>query len=516
MISYTGAGGLASRPAETRLVLLPISILFLAAAILAGRRRMGSRPAYLVEVAATLAALAAALVISRLDVPASAEALPFAEISQFALRFALSPAVSVLEVTYLAWLAATALRTERLPHADPPGRSIWLIHAGLVGLALLAANLPTLAVVWVAMGLSERWVRRHGTASSSTTFIGIAPGDVVLTVLLLTGAILGSSGSETLAAMASLAIVLAAIGRIAAADRGASSSEAERGVVTSSELAIAGALPGFALLAHWWPESSAVAASPLLASAAAIVGLAAAVFHWGGTSPVPRRRSWIALWLALAVAAGALGDGTVPGVAGAVAMLGIGFWRGEEVLRLRRIHLGAGGLVASGIPYLAAGAVLAGLAAQGAGLLAAGILSMGIGVSRFWGEWTWRPRPAEGSAVHGQVQFLVAAAVLVGAAVWTYAAVLPPSPPWAEAGFVLVISAVASVARRWASPARLGRLERALRWPDGRGLVASLRPGLEAMLGAVRNVRDVLEGDASLLWAFVIVLIAFVLLRSPS
>jgi hypothetical protein len=39
---------------------------------------------------------------------------------------------------------------------------------------------------------------------------------------------------------------------------------------------------------------------------------------------------------------------------------------------------------------------------------------------------------------------------------------------------------------------------------------------MEAVLQGARAVRDVLEGDASLLWAFVIVLIALVLLRGPA
>ncbi|HMK07694.1 MAG TPA: hypothetical protein VK449_01565, partial [Anaerolineales bacterium] len=110
----------------------------------------------------------------------------------------------------------------------------------------------------------------------------------------------------------------------------------------------------------------------------------------------------------------------------------------------------------------------------------------------------------------------LAAATAVVVAVIIYARLhgLSPAASMGATAASLVVCAAAALAWRRIPQGGRDRMGRGLRWPRSarvsRGTAAALAP----VEGFVRGVRDVLEGDAALLWALVVVVVGLLLLRA--
>lgn len=88
-----------------------------------------------------------------------------------------------------------------------------------------------------------------------------------------------------------------------------------------------------------------------------------------------------------------------------------------------------------------------------------------------------------------------------------------PSPTPAAAPLAVALGCIATWSWRRVGLARRSRWARALRGPDATVLRQAAGVLVAPLTGLVRGARDVLEGDAALLWALVVVVVAFLLLR---
>jgi hypothetical protein len=143
----------------------------------------------------------------------------------------------------------------------------------------------------------------------------------------------------------------------------------------------------------------------------------------------------------------------------------------------------------------------------------AGVVGLGLISSSFLWQ-VFRPRDSEREG--SRPGYAAVAAALVGVvAVLLYVRLKPvvtdPALP-----ALLVSSSVALTVSliTWRIPARRRtRMARALRWPSAmRRTGESFGPTATAG-GFVRGIRDILEGDASLLWALVVVVVGLLLLQ---
>lgn len=500
------------------MVFLPSAILLLAAATMAVWRRISPRMLYLVEVGGAFAALGAALVLARIEPPDVVLALSFDGAQAYGLRFAPSSDTKVLLVGLTAWVAASALG--RRWTAEALGRSAvasWLAHAAIIGLGLMAANIPALLLGWTAIGISEHWLSRpRGASVGGLAGPVIAGADVLVVVLVLSAAVLGVVQSTgVFVSLSFLALLTAAVVRVVASERAAETLREGPGP-QASDIAVAGAIPAFAVLSMWASGDGNRSPMPLLPFVCALLALTAAAFHWGGSQPSGRRRSWFTIWFALALAAGTPG---MFGGAGAAMVLGVGLWpAGTSARAVHSARTLLGGMLAIGVPYLVGAVVLAGIGEISSPVRIVLMMAMGLSVSRFWRDLVVRPPSSSGrdGTRATTIPVVLSTVVLAGAAAWSYVALRPAEPPWIGAAVVLVASAVGAIGFRLARPGNLERLERALQWPETRGVRQGVNAALDAGLRGARAVRDVLEGDASLLWAFVIVLIGLVLLGRPA
>jgi hypothetical protein len=179
-------------------------------------------------------------------------------------------------------------------------------------------------------------------------------------------------------------------------------------------------------------------------------------------------------------------------------------------------------LTTAGIPLLVGALVLgvlgvAGESGEPAPIQWVGVLGMGALSSRFLYEALYSIQGGPAGRPASAVAFLalVVTAVL-GVVLFVYLQPISPVPSTlavvvglgAAAGGAAALSVVPIEGR--------SRLERSLRWPRSLDLSRVAR-GLEVPTGAAaRGVRDLLEGDASLLWAFVVLIIGFLLLRGST
>jgi hypothetical protein len=125
-------------------------------------------------------------------------------------------------------------------------------------------------------------------------------------------------------------------------------------------------------------------------------------------------------------------------------------------------------------------------------------------------------RPRSPKAGDGGPGFSAASAGLIGVlGIILYLRLRPlvPAPSFAA---ILVSSSVALMVALigWRIPAhRRTRIARALRWPSVMRRSGESFGPTAAAGGFVRGIRDILEGDASLLWALVVVVVGLLLLQ---
>jgi hypothetical protein len=137
--------------------------------------------------------------------------------------------------------------------------------------------------------------------------------------------------------------------------------------------------------------------------------------------------------------------------------------------------------------------------------LSSRLLHDGLSAARVGGAET---APAARSAIATVVMAVFSAGM--------FAYLRPVGPPPASLAIVvsLAIMVVGVVSAGAISSEGRARLARSLRWPRSVDLSRGGRAIGLALERAARGLRDVLEGDASLLWAFVVLLVGFLAVRA--
>jgi len=188
---------------------------------------------------------------------------------------------------------------------------------------------------------------------------------------------------------------------------------------------------------------------------------------------------------------------------------------GELVGRVAAI---IGALTSVGIPYLV-GAMLLGVLSTpgesnwGASLRWLGILGMGMLSSKLLRDGLARVRGGETTAA-GRPSIAAVLMAVFSAGMFVYLRPIGPPPSTLAIAASLAIMVVGAVSAAAVSSERRDRLARSLRWPRSLDLSLAGRAIGGFLEKAARGLRDVLEGDASLLWAFVVLLIAFLVVRA--
>jgi hypothetical protein len=183
-----------------------------------------------------------------------------------------------------------------------------------------------------------------------------------------------------------------------------------------------------------------------------------------------------------------------------------------------RIGAGIAGLIVAGIPGLVGAVFFGGVAPSGSATLLGWVAVIGAGLiaSTIWlGVIT----PAEDATTPSfPVPSLVAAALMLVLAVFLYFRLrgLVPSPIPVAAPVALTVGAAGAWIWARVTAPRRSRWARALRWPTSIALRRRMAGVVEPVEAVVRGVRDVLEGDASLLWALVVVVVGFLLLQGAT
>jgi hypothetical protein len=504
-------------------------LLLLGSLLLAVWRPSARRVAWLTEVGFTVAALVASLFLRR-SIPTSVEFdyLPPGLSASLGVGLELTSWSWSLLVGALVFMLAQTLKTEPVTqHKSVAERSAWLGFAGFLALSILAANILALVLTWTLVLVAQAW-RARATETESVPTWGFFSGVdlAALACLLAAGAVSVDDSSPTFQPAVVFALLVGAGGfRLASGLRLGRSipspamGDGERlrigGLTAVSVLAMAAAgigQEGARLLDGW-----------LILFGAAVVLLTAASL-WLAPKGEVQPHVWIlSLTGAAALAAGVSppnaelafsASGAVLIVVAALAGGGAG---GDLAGRVGAI---IGALTSAGIPYLV-GAMLLGVLSTpgerywGASLRWLGVLGMatlsskllhdGLSAARVGGAET---APAARSAI---------AAVLVSVfSAGMFAYLRPFGPPPATLAIVisLAIMVVGVVSAAAISSEGRARLARSLRWPRSVDLSRGGRAIGLVLERAARGLRDVLEGDASLLWAFVVLLVGFLAVRA--
>jgi len=175
-------------------------------------------------------------------------------------------------------------------------------------------------------------------------------------------------------------------------------------------------------------------------------------------------------------------------------------------------------LLTVGLPGLV-GAVLFGVVVptgQASPLGWIGIIGLGLLASAFLTD-AFRTRASSTPQATSPLSTLAAGLMVVLGAILYFRLHASVSPPAVLATFAaLAVSLSTSLLWARVPPSRRARMSRAMRWPGSftpSTRVAALAGPVE---GFVRGGRDVLEGDASLLWALVVVVVALLLLQGSA
>lgn len=462
----------------------------------------------------------ALVLIARPESPGSgAASMPLLDPAKTGTAFAGGASQWALQVAFMAWIVASATMGRRDREAEPTRqRAAWLVYVALVSLAIGAASLQALVLVWAALGVAERWVSGDPTAPGwPVPVLAVSSVDVVGIVFLLLVGGLGFPDEETsLSSFAWLGLLMACATRVLVADRAGNRLNPPGRTVSGRGIALAGSLPAFALMAR----SSAVMPVQVPAWVAGLVSfllLATALIHSVGSSQPGRRRSWVVSLFLLAMLVALLDGGLAPlafGAAGSIALTGAVLWPEVGGRFFRSVQAATGALLSAGLPSLA-GAVLVGLLAKSLGTAGwVGMVAMALLASRFWKDASFLGTMAPRS--RAEVLDAIGIVVALGASTAVFLVLRETAVAWAETLVVLGVSFVVGAFYRVMPATTVARFGRAFRLPDVGGVFAALDGGRRHALRAIRGLRDVLEGDASLLWAFVIVLIAFLALRQAA
>jgi hypothetical protein len=428
------------------------------------------------------------------------------------LEVAVTPWSWSLQLSLLGCALAGSLTSMDRP-ASALDRSARLAFFAAVSLATVASSMLSLVLTWSLVIGAQAWVVRRAGATSKAAFFGpeISVSDFIGLLALMAAFGVSAFDGPSARAIAALLLGIACFLRILSA---ASRPLPE---ATGAGLALPTAVTVFAALGWGWEQEAFGARSTGLAAAGILLLLAGWLFGWLEDRRDRRRGAWVAGFGGAGLLAAAISTtqmGAALGLAGVVMALA-----GCLALDLplpkvvARLGAAAAVLLTVGVPALV-GAVLLGLlvpetsasflgwmAVAGMGLL--GSLPLRDLITR-------KQEPTESGAALAALA--VALIVVLGAALYVRLQGLVPQPVILAP---LISGAIALAG--WLVPSRVtaagrSRMARAFRWPASsrieRGAAVVARPLADVM----RGVRDVLEGDASLLWAMVVVVVGLLLL----
>jgi hypothetical protein len=200
------------------------------------------------------------------------------------------------------------------------------------------------------------------------------------------------------------------------------------------------------------------------------------------------------------------------------ALLVLGGTMGTGLLQGRngaRVSSAVAGLMTVGIPGLV-GAVLLGVLAPGGNASALGwigVVGLGLLGSTFLMD-ALRPNSSSTTQATSPLSSVAAGLLVVlGAILYLSLRALVPPPEAAAAPVALVVAVGAALLWGRIPGGQRSRMARAFRWPVASPLARNGAAAAGAVVGLVRGARDVLEGDASLLWALVVVVVGLLLLQ---
>lgn len=503
---------------------VPITLLLLGSLLLGVWRPADARQARLTEAVFTAAALLASLFVRR-SIPSTVSFAYLAPIlsSSAAVKLELSPWSWSLLVAALGFALAQTLLDGPMDEAGPKRRSSgWLAYAAVVALSILAANTLTLILAWALVISAQSWLLRDRGSLGTSPWGFLSSLDLAAIVCLLAaeGTFRGGSPALPGPSLAYALLVGAGLLRL-----GSGLAAGQRTVRNRDALRLGGltAVSVLAMLSLDFGQQGVQALGGwLVVLGAGLLFLAGA--SWWLAPPGELRWSAWALALTGAAALAAVASPADAALAfsasGAVLVLAEGMASaGASGTLAGRIGSMLASLTTAGIPFLVGALVLGVLAVAGKSGEAApigwvGVLGMGALSSRFLYEalHSTRGRPAGRPASAVSFIALVVTAVL-GAVLIVYLQPISPAPSTLAVVVCLGAAAGGTAALIVAPIEGRSRLERSLRWPRSLDFSRVAR-GLEVPIGAAaRGVRDLLEGDASLLWAFVVLMIGFLLLR---
>jgi len=503
------------------LAALPSLTLFLGSLVFIGWRVTDRRRAWLAESGFTAAALAADLSLWP-GLPAEAN-LPLwsADLSgssAVGLRLT-APIWGLLALLLSHGLAVTASSGGVAGVETARQRAARLAVLGAASLGVASSTTLTFVLTWALGSAALAWLRAESDPSdrAMTPWRLVGGGDVGGVMLLVAAfALAAIEGAQALATSALLgAAVLKAMPKAPGSAEGSGARWTHlRSVLPGSAMAVG-------LVARGFDPAMLAASGGLIAAAGAVMLFAGAVVFWLGEKAGARLPAFALASLGASVAAVALGprQAEVAAAAGGATMLVAGTlaFGPRAADRAGRLAPIAAGLAISAIPFLPGATLLDVLSApswpsavgvattMGLVLLGAGAIFEGL-----TGE-AAADREASSLGVLSVVVMLGVGALTFSALHAGRAAVAGPLnlvAPAIAVGAALVMRLVPANRRR--------RVARAMRGPAVLPLAAWLGAGGRALGRAIREGRDVLEGDASILWAFVVVLVAFLMLRAAA
>ena len=398
-----------------------------------------------------------------------------------------------------------------LPSAS---RAASLGYLAALGLAVPAKTIFLLTVTWTLAILTQVWVIRAASASRpSLPTRQVRAGDLLTLLLLMSAFGAGGLAASVSRQLAAILLGLAALLRVGSAIRATDESDSD-----GAFLVFPAAASGLAALGWGWGEFPIGRLYALLVGIGTLLLTAGWFSGWLAGSRNVRASAWVVGIGGLGLLAAASAPTQTPaslGLTGIVLVLA-----GTLAVTLPLGRLGAriasalAVLIAVGFPGLVGIVLLGILVPDGSTSFLgwAAVVGIGLLASTFLKD-ALRPQ----AAAREEGGFLAAAA---GGLVAVLAAILyfrlhelaPPPVAYAPVIAAAVAFIAVLVLGRVPDSART-RMARAFRWPAyprfARDASAAGRPAL----GFLRGVRDVLEGDASLLWAMVVVVVGLLLLQ---
>jgi hypothetical protein len=500
--------------------ILSALVLLLGSITLTVWRPPGRRGPWLMETAAGLAALVVSLLLVS-QTPWTGEVFlwPPDFLAAGTLRFALSDRTQVMLVVSLSLvLVGTLHRRLRGPEEPEAPRSAWLLFGAAVILAILAGNLFTVAMTWSLVVLIEWWLWRSGRTPAEAAHLPMAPGLVELSPVLL---VLGAAGFPEESTTRAWILLGAATIRVAT-----SLVRRGEGVVlgfSSGTAVLRGCLAACTAMAMLAWGLGSVGGSA--AAAASVVGAGMLILGGFSLALGPRQGGGGVAWIVSVFGAGLLAGGLTSSwalamtaassvlCAGAVLMLAA-----SRSGPIARVASALGALMMLGVPFTVGRVLLGALdpaASTGEAVLRwAGVIGMGLAGAHFLEDSSWGSGDKPGGSRAGWTSG-VGALWLTALSAWIYTRQIPleVQPTVLSMSAAAAAMLLGALGFRALGGERRQRLVRALRLPSLDGWGPGLAAGGRKVQSWMRAGRDILEGDAAVLWSYVVLLAVLLLVR---